>query len=115
MKELLELCTKELHFSFNGKMYKQVDGVVMGNPLGPVIANIFMVELETKQVPKLAAILENWHRYVDDTIAFVREGQVDKIIKILNRYHKDIKFTYGKRRSTAFLGCKFDKSRQQQP
>ena len=25
MKELLELCTKELHFSFNGKMYKQVD------------------------------------------------------------------------------------------
>ena len=32
MKEVLELCTKELHFSFNGKMYKQVDGVVMGNP-----------------------------------------------------------------------------------
>ena len=33
MKELLEICTKQLHFSFNGKMYKQVDGVVMGIPL----------------------------------------------------------------------------------
>ena len=29
MRELLELSTKELHFSFNDKMYKQVDGVVM--------------------------------------------------------------------------------------
>ena len=92
MKELLELCTKELHFAFNGKMYKQVDGVVMGNPLGPVIANIFMVELENKQVPKLASKLKNWHRYVDDTVAFVKEGQVEPIIKIPNRFHIYIKF-----------------------
>ena len=74
-------------------MYKQVDGVVMGNPLGPVIANIFMVELENKKVPSMASMLENWLRYVDDTIAFVKEDQVDNIITILNGYHKDIKFT----------------------
>ena len=35
MKMLLELCTKELHFSFNGKMYRQVDGVVMETPSDP--------------------------------------------------------------------------------
>lgn len=46
MKMLIHLCTKELHFSFKGKMYKQFIEVVMENPLGPVIANIFMVELE---------------------------------------------------------------------
>ena len=28
MKHLLQLCTKKLHFSFNGKTYIQVDGVV---------------------------------------------------------------------------------------
>ena len=33
-------------------MYKQVDGVVMGNPLVPVIANIFMVELENRNFIK---------------------------------------------------------------
>ena len=91
---LLELCTKELHFSFNGKIYKQIDGVVMGNPLGPVLANIFMVELETKEVPKMSNILLNWYRYVDDTIVFVKEGKIKKVIDELNKFHKDIKFTY---------------------
>ena len=94
MRTLLQLCTKELHFSFNGKIYKQVDGVVMGNPLGPVIANIFMVELENKEVPALSNSLQSWYRYVDDTIAFVKEDQIENIVSILNNHHKDIKFTH---------------------
>ena len=94
MKMLLELCTKELHFAYNGKMYKQVDGVVMGNPLGPVIANIFMVELENSIVPAMSDILTTWYRYVDDTIAFVKEDQINNIISTLNNYHRDIKFTH---------------------
>ena len=34
-------------------IYIQIDGVVLGSPLGPVLANIFMVELESVFVPKL--------------------------------------------------------------
>ena len=51
LKTLLEMCTKEMHFSFNGKIYKQKNGVAMGSPLGPVIANIFMVHLEKQMIP----------------------------------------------------------------
>ena len=40
MKKLLETCTKEMHFLFNGSVYRQKNGVAMGSPLGPVIANI---------------------------------------------------------------------------
>ena len=47
MKELLILCTKNVHFTFNNETYIQVDGVAMGSPLDPVLAKIFMVELET--------------------------------------------------------------------
>ena len=43
MRELLYLCTKNVHFTFNNKIYIQNDGVAMGSPLGPVLANIFMV------------------------------------------------------------------------
>ena len=74
-------------------MYKQVDGVVMGNPLTPVIANIFMVELENKEVPEMSSSLQHWYRYVDDTIAFVKEDQIENILSTLNNHHKDIKFT----------------------
>ena len=44
MKDLLMLCTKNVHFSFNGDIYIQCDGITIGLPLGPVLAGIFMVE-----------------------------------------------------------------------
>ena len=46
MRDLLLLCTKNMHFSYNGDIYTQTDGVAMGSPLGPVLAGIFTVELE---------------------------------------------------------------------
>ena len=53
MRELLYLCTKNAHFTLNNKTYLQVDGVAMGSPLGPVLANIFMAELERNIIPTL--------------------------------------------------------------
>ena len=54
MKELIKLCTKDVHFNFNGTTYVQKDGVVMGSPSAPVLAGIFMVELER-------ALFQNYH------------------------------------------------------
>ena len=58
-----------------------------------LIANIFMVELENKEVPTMSSSLQHWYRYVDDTIAFVKENQIESILYKLNNHHKDIKFT----------------------
>ena len=44
-KLILDSCTKTI-FSSNGKLYKQIDGVSMGLPLGPSFANIIMTEFE---------------------------------------------------------------------
>ena len=46
MKDLLILCTKNVHFSLGGQIYIQCDGVAVGSPIGPVLAGSFMVELE---------------------------------------------------------------------
>ena len=53
MKELLHLCTKNVNLIFNGEIYIQIDGVVMGSPLDPAVVNIFMAEHEKILIPKL--------------------------------------------------------------
>ena len=90
MKKLLTLCTKNVHFSFNNKIYIQIDGVAMGSPLGPVIANIFMVELDTNLVPKLRVAYVK----IAYTFAYVKIGSVEYVLSVLNSFHKNIKFNY---------------------
>ena len=59
LRELLYLCTKEVHFMFNDEIYIQSVGVAMGSPLGPLFANIFMTSLEEEVIPKLTPYLCN--------------------------------------------------------
>ena len=39
LKELLTPAVKSSTFMFNDVYYKQVDGIAMGSPLGPTLAN----------------------------------------------------------------------------
>ena len=48
LKELFLFATSRTDFLFNGKFYNQIDGVAMGYPLVPPIANIFMGFYESK-------------------------------------------------------------------
>ena len=41
-RKLMVLATSGVEFSFNDIMYRQVNGVAMGSPLGPALANIFV-------------------------------------------------------------------------
>ena len=93
-RELLYLCTKEVHFMFNDEIYIQSNRVTMGSPLGPLLANIFMTLLEEEVIPKLTPCLCNWKRYVDDTLAYVNPAKVDFILTKLNSYHPNIQFTF---------------------
>ena len=45
-KTLLELAVKDVLFLFNGNLNSQVDGIGIGNPLGPTLANAFLCHLE---------------------------------------------------------------------
>ena len=94
MKELIKLCTKDVHFNFNGTADVQKDGVAMASPLAPAPAGIFMVELERATITKLSQHLQFWKRCADNTIFFVRNGSQEFALSCLHSFHNSIQFTY---------------------
>ena len=68
IKKMLTLCTKNVHFTLNNEIYVQNDGVAIGPPLGPILANVFMINT---LVPRLHQHIKKWRRYVDDTFVYV--------------------------------------------
>ena len=66
----------------------------MGSPLGPLLANIFMISLEGNTLPKLEFYLCNWKWYVDDTFAYVLPDKIEMVLHEIDSYHSNIKFTY---------------------
>ena len=68
----MRLATSSTEFSINEQMYCQKDGVAMGSPLGPILANIFMGFLEMKYMKDNKKPLL-YYRYVDDCFCFSSE------------------------------------------
>ena len=95
MNTLLTMATLDTHFLFNGKIYRQFNGVSMGSPLAPIIADIFMIHLEEQLLPDmLKAGVKTYKRYVDDTFLLIdHNADIEQIKSILNSFHKDIQFT----------------------
>ena len=94
--KLLEFATKKSHFIFNGKFYDQVDGVAMGSPLAPVLANVFMAEFERKWIDQcsISSAPLLWLRYVDDTFAVFRDNAaIQSFYTYINNCHPSISFT----------------------
>ena len=94
LRELLYLCTKEVHFMFNDQVYIQNDGAAMGSPLEPLFVNIFMSSLEQEVIPPLTSCLCNWKRYNDDTHAYANYEKFDTVLIKLNFFHPNFQFTF---------------------
>ena len=74
----------------------------MDSPLGPVVANMFMVELGNILVRKLEYHVKKWRRFVDDTFVYVKNGSVEHVLPVFNLFHKNIKFTYDEEQNNLF-------------
>ena len=96
-KLIKDSCTKTA-FSFYGKISKQIDGVSMGSPLGPVLANVIRTEFERLVVDKFIkdAVIKVYIRYVDDTLVLAKVEDIDNIMKQFNSFDKSIQFTIGR-------------------
>ena len=93
-RNLLTMATKESFFMFKNKFYKQTDGVAMGSPLGPALANIFMCSFENKWLKdcplSLKPVFHRWYVY-DMFVLFSSLDQEQKFKKYLSSKHPSIK------------------------
>jgi hypothetical protein len=64
LANLLNLAVKNQLFQLDGKLYRQGDGVAMGSPLGPLIANTFMCSIEQYLVDN-NRMPSFYHRFVE--------------------------------------------------
>ena len=93
LRQLLLLATKNQLFTLDGQLYEQVDGVAMGSPLGPLMANAFMRSVEEKLLAEKLLPSFYW-RYVDDTITLMPSiDAANNFSAILNNCHNSIKVT----------------------
>ena len=95
-KQLLTLFVKSSCFVFNNVYYQQVDGVAREPPLGPTLANLFLVNYESKWLKECPVQFapKYYRRYVDDIFLLVKaKDHVKKFFRYMNSRHPNIKFT----------------------
>ena len=92
LRKLLLKATTDVEFSFDNTLYKQIDRVAMGSPLGPALANIFVGYLESKIPDHNLPLL--YCRFVDDTFSIFWENKsAFDFFSLLNQMHKNLQFT----------------------
>ena len=76
-------------------MYEQINGVAMGSPLSPIVANIYMENFENKAIETFSLKPREWKIFVDDTNLIWTHGRenLNKFLTHLNNQSEHIKFT----------------------
>ena len=98
LKKLLIDASTKSSFIFNNKICEQKDGVSMCSPLGPVLANIIMTELEEKVIKMFAddGTVKFYGPYVDDTLLVIKPKDIGRIHQALSKFDKNLRFAFDK-------------------
>ena len=91
--EMIHTCLSSTSFQFRSEHFELTDGLAMGSPLSPAVANLFMAALEEKAIATFPNPPAIWHRFVDDIFSIIQRNKVDALVDHLNAQNPSIKFT----------------------
>ena len=96
LRDLLLICTTETPFRAPDKsIYQQIDGVSMGTPLGPMVANFYMCHLENNCFQNCPQIKPpTYCRYIDDIFVVIDNFKQLENSKSYFDEHSKLSFTY---------------------
>ena len=87
MRELLNLAAYESFFIIDQVMYREVDGVAVGSPLGPILANAFLCHFGKQWLSEcpLDFLPKVLKRYVDDIfVMFLCQSHLKDFVNYMN-------------------------------
>ena len=67
LMEILTFCVETTYFGMGSDIYRQEEGLAVGSPLSPVLANIYMEYFEEMALGSTSLKPCMWFRYIDDT------------------------------------------------
>lgn len=93
--ELVQFCMKATVFQYQEDFYEQREGLAMGNPLSPTLAEIFMQDLEEKCIASFGKRASLIVRYVDDYFILFNSElfSISSFLSHFNSAHPKIEFT----------------------
>ena len=91
--EQLEFLLRTTFFIFNGEFHQQTDGVAMGGPASSIVAEIYMIIIETTAITTADTPPRIWERHVDDVFSILRRCNLEQFFKHINSLHPKTKFT----------------------
>ena len=90
---LLEFCLKTTYFQFQGRFFEQLQGIVMGSPISPIVANLYIEDFENKAINTAECSPRVWKRYVDDTFVAIEANKNQGFLDHINSVDPFIHFT----------------------
>jgi hypothetical protein len=96
VQKLFKYCTKNITFKFGDSYFKQLNGVAMGSPLAPALAEVFLTKIENDFInnPSNPLGIIFYYRFVDDIFVILPENVDEKeFLNKFNCFHKSLKFT----------------------
>ena len=93
--EMVRICLSTTSFQFRNTHYELEDGLAMGSPLSPSVANIFMLKFEMSALTSCSSEdkPKTWFRFVDDVFSIIREDKARRFLQHLNNQNPAIQFT----------------------
>lgn len=93
--QLLNFIVRDCNqFAYKNTMYKQLEGVPMGLPISPILADIVMEYLLDKALENLDYDLKICAKYVDDLFLVIPTDRVHETLNTFNSIHPNIQFTH---------------------
>ena len=89
----IEFCLKTTYFQFQGRLFEQLQGVAMGSPISPIVANLYMEDFEIKAINWAVYPPRIRKRFVDETCVVIDSARKKKFLEHINNMDPYIQFT----------------------